>query len=94
MRIQRLKMTSLLLICAFWFIATAPPLQASDWPTWRHDAGRSAATDEQLPAEFEAALQKSKRAKAFFDQLAPSYRMQFIGWIATAKRPATRRSRG
>jgi len=27
-------------------------LQAADWPTWRHDVRRSAATEEQLPAEL------------------------------------------
>ena len=28
---------------------TASPLTAADWPTWRHDAGRSGSTSEKLP---------------------------------------------
>lgn len=45
------------------------------------------------PAEFEQALAKNKKAKTFFDQLAPSCRKQYIGWIAIAKRPETRERR-
>jgi uncharacterized protein YdeI (YjbR/CyaY-like superfamily) len=46
-----------------------------------------------IPAELEDALAKNTRAKSFFDQLAPSYQKQFIGWIAVAKRQATRERR-
>jgi uncharacterized protein YdeI (YjbR/CyaY-like superfamily) len=46
-----------------------------------------------IPAELEDALAKNNRAKSFFDQLAPSYQKQFIGWIAVAKRQATRERR-
>jgi uncharacterized protein YdeI (YjbR/CyaY-like superfamily) len=36
------------------------------------------------------ALDKNRTAKMFFDQLAPSYQKQFIGWIAVAKRQETK----
>jgi len=44
----------------------------------------------EVPPELRQALTRRPKAKAFFDQLAPSYRKQFIGWIATAKQQATR----
>ena len=44
----------------------------------------------EIPREFESALAKSKKAKIFFDQLAPAYQKQFIGWISVAKRQETR----
>lgn len=43
--------------------------------------------------ELECALAKNKKAKSFFDQLAPSYQKQFIGWIAAAKRQETKERR-
>lgn len=47
----------------------------------------------ELPQELAQALRKSKKAKRHFDELAPSYRQHFVGWIATAKRPETRAGR-
>ncbi len=44
----------------------------------------------ELPQAFKEALAKSKKARVFFEQLAPSYRKQFIGWIAMAKRQETK----
>ncbi len=44
----------------------------------------------EIPKELENALAKNKKAKTFFDQLAPSYRKHFIGWITTAKRQETK----
>ncbi len=46
-----------------------------------------------IPRELESALAKNIKAKKFFDQLAPSYQKQFIGWIAAAKRRETRERR-
>jgi uncharacterized protein YdeI (YjbR/CyaY-like superfamily) len=43
-----------------------------------------------IPKELESALAKNRKAKDFFDQLAPSYKKQFIGWIAVAKRQETK----
>lgn len=47
----------------------------------------------EIPAEFVEALQKNKRARDFFDKLAPTYQMQYIRWIEVAKRPETREKR-
>lgn len=44
----------------------------------------------EVPAEFREALAQRPQAQVFFEGLAPSYRKQFIGWIATAKQQATR----
>ena len=46
-----------------------------------------------LPKELKRALSKNKKAKGFFDQLAPSYQKQFVGWIVVAKRPETKERR-
>lgn len=42
------------------------------------------------PPELAEALDLNKSAREFFETLAPSYRRQFIGWIAMAKRPETK----
>jgi uncharacterized protein YdeI (YjbR/CyaY-like superfamily) len=47
----------------------------------------------EVPAEFTAALKKSKPAAAAFAALAPSCRREYIEWIASAKRPETRDKR-
>lgn len=52
MRDHRIITASFLLICVFWLLPTALTLNAADWPTWRHDTGRSAATNEQLPSDL------------------------------------------
>jgi len=38
-------------------------------------------------------LQQNREAQAFFQQLAPSYQKQYIGWIVVAKRSETREKR-
>jgi uncharacterized protein YdeI (YjbR/CyaY-like superfamily) len=43
-----------------------------------------------IPKELKRALAKNRKAHNFFDQLAPSYQKQFIGWIAVAKRQETK----
>lgn len=47
----------------------------------------------EIPLELERALLKNKKAKTFFDQLAPSYRKRFAGWINAAKQQETRDKR-
>ena len=42
-----------------------------------------------LPGNFEKALNQNRKAKTFFQQLAPSYQKQFIAWIKIAKRQET-----
>ncbi len=46
-----------------------------------------------VPPEFAQALAHNKKAKKNFDKLAPSYRRHYIGWIAVAKRPGTKKRR-
>ena len=56
------------------FLASTLCLQAEDWPTWRHDAGRTGATSEKLPAKLN--LQWTLR----LPPLVPAYqdqRLQF-----------------
>jgi uncharacterized protein YdeI (YjbR/CyaY-like superfamily) len=60
--------------------------------TW--DAPVSApAIDLSMPPELEARLRRNKRARAFFESLAPSYQRQFCGWINAAKRSTTKQRR-
>jgi uncharacterized protein YdeI (YjbR/CyaY-like superfamily) len=66
-------------------------------------AGRAAApTDRRyplrpmipdLPAYIASALKANPKAWRFFQQLAPSYRRDFVVWIHIAKRPETRARR-
>ena len=46
-----------------------------------------------VPPELEKALRRNKKAWEFFQQLAPSYKKQFIGWIKIAKRKETKEKR-
>ena len=57
------------------------------------DKPDSPQTPLNAPRELESALAKNKKAKNFFDQLAPSYQKRFIGWISAAKRQETRERR-
>jgi len=43
-----------------------------------------------MPVEFAEALKNNKRAKKTFEELAPTYQKQYLGWIEIAKRPDTR----
>ncbi|MBN1831289.1 MAG: YdeI/OmpD-associated family protein [Deltaproteobacteria bacterium] len=43
--------------------------------------------------ELESALATNKKAKSFYDQLAPSYQKRFVGWISAAKRKETKERR-
>ena len=44
----------------------------------------------KIPADLAAALMRNKKARDFFEKLAPTYRKHFIGWIANAKRQETK----
>ena len=46
-----------------------------------------------VPAELTEALARNEKARLNFEALAPSYRRQFIYWVAIAKRDETRRKR-
>ncbi len=43
-----------------------------------------------LPSYIESALKTNPRAWQYFEQLAPSYRRAYIGWIDSAKRDETK----
>jgi len=47
----------------------------------------------EMPEEFAAALKHNPRAKHTFENLAPTYQKQYLGWIITAKRAETREKR-
>jgi uncharacterized protein YdeI (YjbR/CyaY-like superfamily) len=46
-----------------------------------------------IPTEFAQTLARNKKAREYFDKLAPSYRKRYIGWINVAKRPETKKRR-
>jgi uncharacterized protein YdeI (YjbR/CyaY-like superfamily) len=46
-----------------------------------------------LPAYIAKALKANPQAWSFFQELAPTYRRHFVGWIHSAKRPETREKR-
>ena len=47
-------------------------------------------TPTTLPSWIEEALTTDEKAWFNFNQLAPGYRKQYIGWLSSAKRPETR----
>jgi len=47
----------------------------------------------EIPSELNQALAGNKAARQNFENLAPSYRRQYIWWVAIAKRDETRRRR-
>lgn len=60
------------------------------------EAGRAKAAPASVPeitADLAGALRKASAALAFFEQLAPSHRKEYIRWIEEAKKPETRQRR-
>jgi uncharacterized protein YdeI (YjbR/CyaY-like superfamily) len=53
---------------------------------------RSAWADA-VPDDLVEAFEENRAAREYFERLAPSYRRQYVGWIASAKREETRRKR-
>ena len=49
---------------------------------------------DEVPEELVTAFKNNKSAKSTFENLSPSCRRQYIGWIQTAKRPETRAKTG
>ena len=47
----------------------------------------------RLAPEFENAIRANKRAWKFFCELTPGYRKQYVQWLMSAKREATREKR-
>ncbi len=46
-----------------------------------------------VPPDFNAALNKNKKARAAFDNFSYSHRREYLQWITEAKRPETRAKR-
>ncbi len=46
-----------------------------------------------MPTELADGLDKNPIAKDYFDSLSPSFRKQYIGWIASAKKKETKQRR-
>jgi Bacteriocin-protection, YdeI or OmpD-Associated/Domain of unknown function (DUF1905) len=44
-----------------------------------------------VPADLRAALAKHPKARKGFDEMPPGHRRQFLMWVASGKRPETRR---
>jgi uncharacterized protein YdeI (YjbR/CyaY-like superfamily) len=61
-------------------------------PTDRHYGPRPA-LPARVPPDMREALKRVPRAARFFEGLAPSERKRFVGWVALAKKAATRRRR-
>lgn len=47
----------------------------------------------KVPPYFEKALEVNAKARKNFNNLAPTYRRHFIGWVSSAKREETRKRR-
>jgi uncharacterized protein YdeI (YjbR/CyaY-like superfamily) len=54
---------------------------------------RRPATELSVPDELQRALNKNKQAREAFDQFSYSHRKEYIDWITSAKRDATRARR-
>lgn len=59
----------------------------------RWEKAYSSASVIQVPADFQAALDRNKKAKTFFEGLGKTKRYPFLWRIETAKRDDTRRKR-
>lgn len=64
---------------------------AKDEGTW--ETGPAPTKAPPMPDAFREALDANATARKHFDTLAPSYRRQYLGWIAAAKREETQRKR-
>ncbi len=60
----------------------------SDGPAPGDDTGGPA-----LPDELAAVLARDDRARAAFEALAPSHRLEYASWVAEARRPDSRARR-
>ena len=49
--------------------------------------------DAKIPEDLATALEAEPLALASYDELPPSHRRRYLGWIDEAKRPDTRRRR-
>jgi len=59
----------------------------------RWDAAYASQKNIEVPADFQSALSKNKKAKVFFESLTSSKRYSFLFRITTAKKAETRERR-
>lgn len=59
---------------------------------WDEPVQRPELSFEMHP-EFARALRQNQKAQESFDNLAPTYQKQYLGWIEVAKQPETRQKR-
>ena len=59
----------------------------------RWDAAYASQKNIEVPEDFQSALEKNKKAKAFFETLTSSKRYSFLFRITTAKKAETREKR-
>jgi uncharacterized protein YdeI (YjbR/CyaY-like superfamily) len=64
-----------------------------DRPTTARSGDAPKLAQPGLPEYIEEALIANPKAKQYFDQLAPSYRRAYLGWIDSAKRDETKQKR-
>lgn len=57
------------------------------------DASDEAAANKQVPPDLEKLFSRNKKAAMNFNAFSESTRKQFLSWIFSAKRPATRAAR-
>ncbi|KAM0284877.1 hypothetical protein ACHAQH_001798 [Verticillium albo-atrum] len=57
----------------------------------RWERAYAGASNIQVPADFQVALDKNKEARSFFEALKKTQRYQFLWRIETTRRPETRR---
>jgi len=56
--------------------------------TWQQPV--SGPPEVTMPPEFDERLKANDKAATFFASLAPSYRREYVAWVASAKRAETR----
>ncbi len=59
----------------------------------RWDAAYASQKNIEVPADFQSALEKNKKAKVFFESLTSSKRYSFLFRVTTAKKAETREKR-
>jgi uncharacterized protein YdeI (YjbR/CyaY-like superfamily) len=65
--------------------------ESGEW--FKSDLMGACSEELKVPPYFEKALEANAKARKNFNNLAPTYRRHFIGWVSSAKREETRKRR-
>ena len=57
------------------------------------DKTAEAVKEFKMPSELSRLLSANKKASGFFNELSPSHKKQYIGWIASANKVETKEKR-